>query len=57
MNQQFNFNQSGLQMLSAEDLISINGGDVIDRNSAAYKWGQEVRKALDNVVLALFFWA
>ncbi len=56
MYQQINYNQSGLQLLCAEDLISINGGDFVDKNSSAYKWGQEVRKAFDNVVIVLFFW-
>jgi hypothetical protein len=56
MTNQINLNQQGLQLLSFEELTSLNGGDgIIDKNSNAYKWGQEVRKAVDNVILGLFF--
>ena len=51
MNAQLSLSSMGFQQLSLIEIIEINGGTqtpYIDRNSAAYKLGQEVRKGVDS---------
>ncbi len=46
-----------LEPLSVQSMINTEGGGVINRNSSAYKIGENVRKGVDDTLLIISAYA